>query len=504
MTPWSRRGTLRDITGHLRTGAASVDLTPYTEDLDLATVTAREELTALLTTVHLRADRPSLRTLEARSRHGPTPLSKTVVSEMLKGTRFPRKAVMLAFLEACGVHGGDLESWKRAWERIAVSEQGPAWPGSPAAPEGREWLIGSARRPEGRETAGSADPQDHGRTVGTGLSHGASSEIPEPSGKEQARDQINQRRSTSEQQLPPAAAGERSIRRDHLAGDATSPGPTVRRRELGILLRALREEKGITVEQAAEHLLCSPGKVSRMEADFRAGTLRDVRDLCGLYGVLEGPQRDHLMNLARESRQQGWWQSYELMGFSTYIGLENGAASLKEYEGAMVPGLLQTADYARAMHRNNQPEIVPERIEELIQVRLTRQLILTRADPPRLWAILGEAALRQSVGGPEIMRAQLDHLIRISMLPNVTLQVLPFSKGANPALSGSSFSIMEFAAPAPDLVYTEGLFGWIYLERLSDVERYQKAFEVLRDAALKEEGSKKFIAEVIGEMRRIG
>jgi hypothetical protein len=135
---------------------------------------------------------------------------------------------------------------------------------------------------------------------------------------------------------------------------------------------------------------------------------------------------------------------------------------------------------------------------------LTRQLILTRADPPRLWAILGEAALRQSVGGPEIMRAQLDHLIRISMLPNVTLQVLPFSKGANPALSGSSFSIMEFAAPAPDLVYTEGLFGWIYLERLSDVERYQKAFEVLRDAALKEEGSKKFIAEVIGEMRRIG
>jgi hypothetical protein len=210
------------------------------------------------------------------------------------------------------------------------------------------------------------------------------------------------------------------------------------------------------------------------------------------------------MNLARESRQQGWWQSYELMGLSTYIGLENGAASLKEYEGTVVPGLLQTADYARAMHRNNQPEMLPERIKQLIQVRLTRQLILTRADPPHLWAILGEAALRQSVGGPAIMRAQLDHLIRISTLPNVTLQILPFSKGANPSLSGSSFSIMRFAPPAPNAVYTEVLFGWIYLERLSDVERYQMAFEVLSDAALKEEASKKFIAELIGEMGTIG
>jgi transcriptional regulator with XRE-family HTH domain len=258
--------------------------------------------------------------------------------------------------------------------------------------------------------------------------------------------------------------------------------PTVRRRELGALLRALRNEKGLTVEQVAERLLCSPSKVSRMETGHGVATLRDIRDLCDLYGITDQAERDRLTRLAREGKQQGWWQSYDL-DFATYVGLEAEAAGIKYYQSSIVPGLLQTPDYARAMYEAGVPKFTPERINEHIEVRLTRQRLLVQNPPVRLEVVLDEAVLHRMVGGRAVMRAQLDRLIEVSKQPNVTMQVIPYSVGAHPAMD-STFNILEFADSVPSVVYVEGLVGWIYVERPQDIERYQQVFEHLRTVAL--------------------
>ena len=259
--------------------------------------------------------------------------------------------------------------------------------------------------------------------------------------------------------------------------------PTVRRRELGALLRKLRTGKGLTVEQAAEQLMISMSKLSRMETGQGVATLRDIRDLCDLYDVTDEAERDRMVNLAREGKQTGWWQGYDLDSFATYVGLEAAAVQVGYYQSGIIPGLLQTPDYARAMHAAGVPEITPERTEELIEVRLRRQRLLDRDPPVRLDAILDEAVLHREVGGVEVMRAQLDWLITMSQRPNVTTRVIPYSAGAHPAM-GSSFNILEFAGAVPTVVYVEGLVGWIYVERPQDVARYRQVFEYLRSVAL--------------------
>ena len=153
--------------------------------------------------------------------------------------------------------------------------------------------------------------------------------------------------------------------------------PTVRRRELGALLRALRNQNGLTVDQVAERLLCSPSKVSRMETGHGAATPRDIRDLCDLYGVTDEAERERMMRLAHESKQQGWWHSHDL-DFGTYVGLEEDAVATRYYQSTIVPGVLQTADYARAVHEVVLPRLLPDRIEELVEVRMIRQ---RRLDP---------------------------------------------------------------------------------------------------------------------------
>lgn len=264
--------------------------------------------------------------------------------------------------------------------------------------------------------------------------------------------------------------------------------PTVRRRELAALLRKLREDQGMSVKQVTEHLLCSPSKVSRIETGHRGATLRDVRDLCDLYGVTDQAERDHLMTLAREGKQQGWWQSYDLP-YSTYVGLEAAAVSIRDYDSAVVPGLLQTAEYARALHEDVAPQLAvprltPEAIDQRVDERLRRQELLRRETAPlTFWAVLDEAVLHRIIGSPKIMRAQLDHLIGMSDKPNVTVQVLPYTTGAHAAL-GSSFNILQFAGPLPDVVYFEGLVGWIYLERSEDIARHRDVFERLAEIAL--------------------
>ncbi len=271
--------------------------------------------------------------------------------------------------------------------------------------------------------------------------------------------------------------------------------PTVRRRELGALLRALRNRKGLTVDQVAEQLLCSPSKVSRMETGHGVASPRDIRDLCDLYGVADTAERDRMMQLSHEGKQQGWWQGYDLDYFATYVGLEADALGNKCYQSAIVPGLLQTLDYARAMHEAGVPKIAPERITELIEVRQMRQRLLDMDPPLRLDVVLDEAVLHRLVGGPAVMRSQVGWLIESSNKPNVTIQVIPYSAGAHPAMD-SLFNILEFSSPVPSVVYVEGLVGWVYLERQQDVDRYQQVFDHLRTVALNPEESIRLMARI--------
>jgi transcriptional regulator with XRE-family HTH domain len=262
-----------------------------------------------------------------------------------------------------------------------------------------------------------------------------------------------------------------------------------------MLLRELRSERGLTVEQVAERMLCSPSKVSRMETGHRGATLRDVRDLCDLYGVADQSQRDRLMTLARESKQQAWWQAYDL-NYSRYTGLEAEASTISDFQSSVVPGLLQTPDYARAGHQGALPRLRPEEIERQIEAKLTRQRILTQPNPPRFMAVLDEAVLHRATGGPRVIAAQLDWLVEVARLPNVTIQAIPFSAGAHPGVE-SNFNILELPA-APGVVYVEGLVGPTYLEKPEDLTRYHRVFEHLQNIALSPQDTVSLITRLRG------
>jgi transcriptional regulator with XRE-family HTH domain len=277
--------------------------------------------------------------------------------------------------------------------------------------------------------------------------------------------------------------------------------PTVRRRELGALLRALRTGRNLTVEQVAGSLLCSASKVSRMETGHGLATPRDIRDLCDLYDVTNQGERDHLLELAREGKRQGWWQPYDLP-YSTYVGLEADATATKYYQSTIIPGLLQTADYARAMHEVVIPRLAPERIDELVEVRMTRQRRLTEDPLLDTSAVIDEAALRRMVGGPLVMRTQLNWLVAMAHRPNVTIQVIPYAAGAHPAMD-STFRILEFAGSIPAVVYVEGLVGWMYLHRPSDISRYQEIFQSLCAIALSPQDSIGLIKRAIAEFENV-
>jgi transcriptional regulator with XRE-family HTH domain len=258
------------------------------------------------------------------------------------------------------------------------------------------------------------------------------------------------------------------------------------------MLRALRNERSLTVDQVAAELLCSPSKVSRLETGQRGATLRDVRDLCNLYGVTEAADRDRLMTLAREGKQQGWWQSFELP-HSTFVGLEQAAISMKIFHSAVVPGLLQTAGYTRALHQAYMPPLEPEIIEQRVEERLTRQQqVLDQVAAPRIEIVMDEAVLHRPVGGSAVISEQLGRITEIAKRKDVTIQILPFEVGAHPALE-SDFIILEFTGQAANTVYVEGLAGQIYLDRPQDVDRYLQVFERLRSVA---DGPKDSVARI--------
>jgi transcriptional regulator with XRE-family HTH domain len=445
----------------------------FTEDIDVSSVLTRDDLAAMLRKVHIRADRPSLRALEAEARHYKTPLSKTVVSEMLKGTRFPRKAVMLSFLRACGVAEKAMEPWRRSWERVATTDPGE-----------RSRLL----------------PTEHDdgqpRSALQAIQGTASAQATEPApsgGRENAVSAVVVTRL-----LPEATElADKPDRRNQPEG---APGPPVSRRQLGALLRQLRLNAGLTIEQVAARLLCSPSKVSRMETGFRAGTLRDIRDLCDLYTVTDQAQRDQLVELVRQSKRQGWWKSYDLpfaedVQFGTYLGLEGDATSISIFHETLIPGLLQTADYARAVMAGL-GDVTREAVEQYVAVRLRRQALLGQENPPQLHVVIDEAALRRRVGGSATMRAQLDQVVARCTLPNISVQVIPFDHGIYKAIEGGSFTILEFPGQITEIVYTEGLFGSMYLERPQDIERFKDAFVNMRSAAANDQESIALIAKI--------
>ncbi|MEV6182919.1 helix-turn-helix transcriptional regulator [Streptomyces sp. NPDC052016] len=284
---------------------------------------------------------------------------------------------------------------------------------------------------------------------------------------------------------------------------ASNVNPTVRRRRLGQELRKLREDKGMTAEQVADRLLVSQSKISRLENGRRSISQRDVRDLCGVYEVEDQRIVESLMQMAKDSRQQGWWHAFGDVPYSVYIGLETDAASLRVYDPQVVPGLLQTRQYAETLISGALPETASTEIEKRVQVRMRRQeRISAEENPLRLWTVMDEAALRRVVGNRSLMRDQLEHLVEQSQLPHVTVQVIPFDMGAHPGLNGQ-YAILEFPdASDSSVVYIEGVTSDLYLEKPNDVQKYSVMYEHLRAQALNVEQSRQFIADIAKEYAR--
>jgi transcriptional regulator with XRE-family HTH domain len=250
---------------------------------------------------------------------------------------------------------------------------------------------------------------------------------------------------------------------------------------LGSQLRKLREARGISREEAGYSIRASGSKISRMELGRVSFKERDVVDLLALYGV-DTAEAEKLVSLAREANSPGWWHRYsELLPewFQVYVGLEEAASLIRLYEVQFIPGLLQTADYARAVIQVGQPTATAEEVERRVNFRLGRQELLSKSGGPRLWAVVDEAALRRPIGGPEVMRAQFAKLIEATKRPNITLQVVPFSTGGHSAEAGT-FIILRFPEPdLPDVVYLEQLTGALYLDKREDVEKYGEVMERL-------------------------
>ena len=275
---------------------------------------------------------------------------------------------------------------------------------------------------------------------------------------------------------------------------AADRSPTLRRRELASQLRDLRKQSGRTVEDVARELLCSPPKISRIETGVRPASLRDVRDLCTIYGV-DDSLRDRLMGLAREAKQQGWWNKYEDIAIDRLIGLEIEAAQVSSYESCVIPWMFQTKEYARAVIRGSLPRIDDHVLDERVAARITRQEIITRESPPHFWSLVDESSLRRRVGSNQIMRDQLNGMVDLAAIPNMTLQVVPFGLGAHPGLD-NTFEFLEFQSGQPPVVYLENMAGGLYLESVSDVDRYKEALMHLRAVALDPESSVSLIEQV--------
>jgi len=270
----------------------------------------------------------------------------------------------------------------------------------------------------------------------------------------------------------------------------TTRTPTGRRRRLGAELRRLREAAGLTIDRVAEELECSPSKVSRIETGQVSATPRDVRDMLGLYRV-DDDRLEAMVQVAREARQRGWWQKFVDVpdGVPAYVGLETAATSIDVYMALLVPALLQTPDYARAVIAAVRPDLPPKEIDRRVELRLRRQDLLDQERPPRIRVLLDDTVLRRPVGGPAVMAAQRRRLVADAGRQAVTIQVLEAGAGAHAGMDGP-FTIFGFPAPAErDVVALDSAADALYLEGPEDVARYRRVFELLLPAARSPEDS---------------
>jgi len=276
----------------------------------------------------------------------------------------------------------------------------------------------------------------------------------------------------------------------------------VLRMMLGAQLRRLREAAGITPEQAGTEIRGSRSKISRLETGRVGFKIRDVIDLLTLYGVTDEQMRSEFLDLARQSARPDWWAKYSSIlpdWFETYLGLESAASAIRSFEIQFVNALFQTEDYARAVTRLSHQGAPLAEIEHRVALRLKRQELLSRPNPPWIWAVMDESVLRRPAGGTTVLRAQLHRLIEVASMPHVTIQVVPFDRAGHAGESGS-FALLRFEErDLPDVVYIEQLTSAIYLEQRPDVEHYLEVMDQLSGNALTPEATTRFIEQAARE-----
>ncbi|WP_439676017.1 DUF5753 domain-containing protein [Embleya sp. MST-111070] len=280
--------------------------------------------------------------------------------------------------------------------------------------------------------------------------------------------------------------------------------PTVRRRMLGLELRRLRERLDLTAEDASDRMGWHPTKMSRVEAGRSGVRPHELTRLLDTYDVTDTDVRDGLAELSKNAKVRVWWTPYNdvlTQRYSSYIVFEAEAVSARNFEAALIPGLLQTPDYARAITRALEPSLTVAEVNALVDVRIQRQsAAFNREDPLKLWCIVDESALRRKVGGPPVMLKQLRHLLEATEQPHITFQAMSYEAGAHAGLLGS-FVHLGFPVPGDlDLVYLEGPTSSLYLERDDDLTTYSHAFDLLRASALDTEKSRDLILEIVKDM----
>ncbi|MBO8193489.1 helix-turn-helix domain-containing protein [Streptomyces oryzae] len=282
-----------------------------------------------------------------------------------------------------------------------------------------------------------------------------------------------------------------------------SSGPTALRIILGVKLRRLRQSREITREDAGRAIRGSHAKITRLERGQVGAKERDLRDLLTLYGIHDPDKREEFFDLARQANSPGWWCQYSDVledWFELHLGLEDAASMIRTYEVQFLPGLLQTEDYAYAVSKLGYPNTEPQKVDRIVELRMARQRLLHRPDPPRLWAVVDEAVLRRPFGGAEVMRRQLEHLLKMIELPHVTLQVAPFEVTA--AAAGTPVTLLRFGDPdLPDKVYLEHLTNAVYLDKPSDVDQYTLIINRLCAEACQPRETAAFIEQLLAELR---
>ena len=286
-------------------------------------------------------------------------------------------------------------------------------------------------------------------------------------------------------------------------GAAPAGGPTVLRMLLGAQLRRLRETAGVTRDDAGYHIRASGSKISRMELGRVSFKERDVTDLLEYYGIDDVAEREKLVQLTREANATPWYQKFQDVvpdWFHVFVGLEEAAQLIRVYEVQFVPGLLQTEEYARSVILQGAPGLDPEEVERRVALRMGRQKLLTRENPPRYWVVMDEAALRRPMGGRDVHVGQIERLIDLVGEPNITIQVMPFRYGGH-AAEGGAFTIMRFPeTDLPDVVYMEYLTGAHYIDKPEEVERYAAVMERLSVAGTSPDRTREILSGMLKDL----